>query len=365
MINISKYVGLLVILLSLSFSVGCSDIIDKLPFPKSDEKKDEKSKYHGKLDPIPDKKEIKKPDNFNKGTNSDEAGGSPLVPNGDTVNSTDVGESSETLEPDKKKKTEAPDDKNILNKGDSTPPPKGNGDLQKQEEEPKPVVPADKDKTDKDKVDKDKTDKEKADKDKTDKNKVDKDKTDKEKAKKDDNSTKDNETAGTNNSDTGTNVITGGEDVAILSIGSGKPTDRANTSNKVFIDEYEYNPRKKRNPFKPHNVVEKIETEPKKPIAELTPLEKTNTSQLIVKAIIYDSKTDTGVAMVEIRSDRKKRGFNIYVGTKVKNGKVVSITPNEVRVEIEHTSKYNSKKTIETLKLSKPKKSFEVKMKKK
>ena len=70
---------------------------------------------------------------------------------------------------------------------------------------------------------------------------------------------------------------------------------------------------------------------------------------MTVKAIIYDPETDTGVAMIE---DPAKRGYNIYVGTEIANGKVIAITPSEIRVKVEYTDFFdNPKTTIETLKV--------------
>ncbi|MBN1573929.1 MAG: pilus assembly protein PilP [Deltaproteobacteria bacterium] len=145
------------------------------------------------------------------------------------------------------------------------------------------------------------------------------------------------------------NVI--GEDIALLpaSPGSEMPKDDTAAKKDGFIidKEFKYDPTKKRDPFRPYNV--KIEKKIEKPEEELTPLQKFKLSQLTVKAIIYDPETDTGVAMIE---DPTKRGYNIYVGTEIANGKVIAITPSEIRVQVEFTDYFdNPKTTIETLKV--------------
>jgi len=337
----SKYLGLLVILLLLSFSVGCSDIINKIPFLKSEAEKEEPEKLH-KL--TKKKPKIESQPSSDEGTNGDEVGSDPVESKGETTDSTDGGKSDETPEHITKKKTEAPGDENTLNKGDPTPPPTGDdnslgkgdptppptGDdnSQKQKEEPKPV-PVKKDN-----------------------------------AKKDDNSTKKKETVGKDESDTTTDIIPGGEDIAVLLIGIEKSSDRADKSNEVFLEGYEYDARRRRDPFRPHSIKPKILMEIKKKKGELTPLDKFNTSQLIIKAIIYDSDADKGMAMVEIRSDsaKNKRGYNIYVGTTFKDGVVTAITPNTVHVEVSKIDKYNIIiKSTDVLKIKRPKETLEVK----
>ncbi|MEJ2068320.1 MAG: hypothetical protein P8Y09_10345, partial [Deltaproteobacteria bacterium] len=135
-----------------------------------------------------------------------------------------------------------------------------------------------------------------------------------------------------------------------VSPGSETPKGSKGTEDKdkFTVDkEYKYDPTKQRDPFRPYNV--KIEKKTIKPVGELTPLQKLKLSQLTVKAIIYDPETETGVAMVE---DPTQKGYNIYVGTEIANGRVIAITPNEIRVKVEYTDYFdNPKTTIETLKV--------------
>ena len=86
------------------------------------------------------------------------------------------------------------------------------------------------------------------------------------------------------------------------------------------------------------------------PPEELTPLMKYKLSQLELKAIIYDPELGTGVAMVQ---DPYKKGFSLYVGTNVAEGRVVKITEDEVQVEINYLDFYGEEQTrIETLTLA-------------
>lgn len=140
-----------------------------------------------------------------------------------------------------------------------------------------------------------------------------------------------------------------GEDVALVSISAKEGPPETGPSDKGAKDEdYFYDPRQKRDPFRPYNL--KVEKKKETPPEELTPLQKYKLSQLNLKAIIYDSESETGVAMVE---DPTKKGFNIYVGTEIGEGRVVRITPDEVQVEMQYEDFYgNVEKRIETLKLS-------------
>jgi Tfp pilus assembly protein PilP len=137
-----------------------------------------------------------------------------------------------------------------------------------------------------------------------------------------------------------------GEDVALVSISAKEGPPETETA--AEDEDYFYDPRQKRDPFRPYNL--KVEKKKETPPEELTPLQKYKLSQLNLKAIIYDSESDTGVAMVE---DPTKKGFNIYVGTEIGEGRVVKITPDEVQVEMQYEDFYgNIEKRIETLKLS-------------
>jgi hypothetical protein len=137
-----------------------------------------------------------------------------------------------------------------------------------------------------------------------------------------------------------------GEDVAMVSLDGGGGAPKT-TGSGLSDEEYEYDPRKKRDPFLPFNI--KIEKRVIIPPEEMTPLQKYKLSQLNLKAIIYDPDAETGVAMVE---DPTRKGFNIYVGTEIADGRVVKITPEEVHVEVFYEDFYgNVEKRIETLKL--------------
>ena len=137
-----------------------------------------------------------------------------------------------------------------------------------------------------------------------------------------------------------------GEDVAMVSISAKEGPPETETATKD--EDYFYDPRKKRDPFRPYNL--KVEKKKEAPPEELTPLQKYKLSQLNLKAIIYDSESETGVAMVE---DPTKKGFNIYVGSEIGEGRVVKITAYEVQVEMQYEDFYgNVEKRIETLKLS-------------
>lgn len=139
-----------------------------------------------------------------------------------------------------------------------------------------------------------------------------------------------------------------GEDVAMVSFTAEKGMPGVADAGGITDEDYFYDPRKKRDPFRPYNL--KVEKKSEKPPEELTPLQKYKLSQLNLKAIIYDSESETGVAMVE---DPTKKGFNIYVGTEIGEGRVVKITPDEVQVEMEFEDFYgNVEMRIETLKLS-------------
>lgn len=140
-----------------------------------------------------------------------------------------------------------------------------------------------------------------------------------------------------------------GEDVAMVSLSAeGGPGTGSADEGGTADEDYFYDPRKKRDPFRPYNL--KVEKKTEKPPEELTPLQKYKLSQLNLKAIIYDSESETGIAMVE---DPTKKGFNIYVGTEIGEGRVVKITPDEVQVEMEYEDFYgNVEMRIETLKLS-------------
>jgi len=143
-----------------------------------------------------------------------------------------------------------------------------------------------------------------------------------------------------------------GEDIALISlIPEGGATTSGDLLAKGGADEIIFDPRKTRDPFRPFNV--RVEKKNETSIEELTPLQKYKLSQLELKAIIYDSEKETGVAMVE---DPTKKGFNIYVGTRIGDGKVVKITPEEVQVEVVvEESFYGEEETktiIETLRLS-------------
>jgi Tfp pilus assembly protein PilP len=134
-----------------------------------------------------------------------------------------------------------------------------------------------------------------------------------------------------------------GMDIAMLT--TGESTDGDET---VSAEDFYYDTRERRDPFRPYTL--KIEKTVEIPPEELTPLMKYKLSQLTLKAIIYDPEMGTGVAMVE---DPYRKGFNLYVGTNVAEGRVVRITEDEVQVEISYFDFYGEEQTrIETLTLA-------------
>ncbi len=317
----------------MSLFGGCTDIMDKLLFFKSEIKKEAPKKH--KLDDPNDPKVIKRdtgpkdkvtpPD---KGVAGEGEEGVPTKPEGDKT--TQPGEGGVAKGPGTEKG--APGDETTVGKKNKDIPMKPpGGDAEKPDgteatDVGKGEKPADKEATKgKDK----KPDTETAEAPK--------------KLKKEEPPVKDKGGSGKGN------VI--GEDIALLPVspGSEAPTGDLTAKKGGFtIDkEFKYDPTKKRDPFRPYNV--KIQKKTTKPVGELTPLQKFKLSQLTVKAIIYDPETDTGVAMIE---DPAKRGYNIYVGTEIANGKVIAITPSEIRVRVEYTDFFdNPKTTIETLKV--------------
>ena len=315
MLKSGKYLGLLVLILSLSFSVGCTDIIDKIPlsFLKSEKKKDEPEK-HKLSDPNVVKEETnpKKLSPPSDKMKNDES--TPVVPKDDKTIPPKVEEKDKVSGPVKKEKTP------LDEKGKPTKPPA-------EDSKPKKVI----------------------EKDEVKKPKKLTEETTEAPIKKDDKLPVKDEKVEEKERDTSTGGIAG-EDIALLPISPGSkiPSDKVTKPDKFLInEEYKYDPTKKRDPFRPYNV--KIQKDTKKPKGELTPLQKFKLSQLTVKAIIYDPEKDTGVAMIE---DPTKRGYNIYVGTEIANGEVIAITPNEIRVRVEYTDFFNNPKTtIETLKI--------------
>ena len=134
-----------------------------------------------------------------------------------------------------------------------------------------------------------------------------------------------------------------GMDIAILTIDGS-----SNGGETVSPEDFYYDTRERRDPFRPYTL--KIEKTVVIPPEELTPLMKYKLSQLTLKAIIYDPELGTGVAMVE---DPYRKGFSLYVGTNVAEGRVVKITENEVQVEINYLDFYGEEQTrIETLTLA-------------
>lgn len=134
-----------------------------------------------------------------------------------------------------------------------------------------------------------------------------------------------------------------GMDIAMLT------TDESTGGGDTMTSEdFYYDTRERRDPFRPYTL--KIEKTVEIPPEELTPLMKYKLSQLTLKAIIYDPEMGTGVAMVE---DPYRKGFSLYVGTNVAEGRVVKITENEVQVEISYLDFYGEEQTrIETLTLA-------------
>jgi len=134
-----------------------------------------------------------------------------------------------------------------------------------------------------------------------------------------------------------------GMDIAMLSTGESPVGGEI-----VSSEDFYYDTRERRDPFRPYTL--KIEKTVEVPPEELTPLMKYKLSQLTLKAIIYDPEMGTGVAMVE---DPYRKGFSLYVGTNVAEGRVVKITEDEVQVEISYLDFYGEEQTrIEILTLA-------------
>ncbi|MCA9989195.1 MAG: pilus assembly protein PilP, partial [Anaerolineales bacterium] len=95
--------------------------------------------------------------------------------------------------------------------------------------------------------------------------------------------------------------------------------------NTLKEEEFVYDPRGKRDPFRPFNLNLRIVND-----GTMTPLEQYTLGQLRVTAIISEKSTG-GTAIIE---DSAGKGYPVRVGTKVGNlgGVIVSIEPDRVKI---------------------------------